>query len=78
MAVGVKSEMKKLKESFQVMVPRSTNSMPLAKDGINVVPAPLSISALMEHVFQMRLIMRSAGTLLPSVLTVSSTQMNAL
>ena len=78
MAVGVKSEMKKPKESFQVMVPRSTNSMPLAKDGINVVLVPLSISALTEHVFQMKLLMRSALTLLPCVLTASSTQTNAL
>ena len=71
---GVKSEIKKPRESFPVTVPQLTNSMQLAKDGINVVLVPLSISAPMIHVIQMK----SVSTLLLTVLTVNSTLTNAL
>ena len=75
---GVKSEIKKPRESFPVTGPQSTNSMQLAKDGINVVLVPLSISAPMIHVIQIISVMKSVSTLLLTVLTVNSTLTNAL
>ena len=75
---GVKLEIKKPRESFPVTGPQSTNSMQLAKDGINVVLVQPSTSAPMEHVFQMTLLTKSVSTLLPCVLTVNSTLTNAL
>ena len=78
MGAGVKLEIKKPRESFPVTVLQWTNLMQLARDGINVVLVPLSISAPKEHVFQMTSLMKSDSTPLPNVLIVNSTQTNVL
>ena len=78
MAVGVKSEIKKPRESSPVTVPQLTNSMQLAKDGTNVVLVPLSISVPMIHVIQIISFMNSVSTMLLCASTVKSTLKNAL
>ena len=78
MVAGVKSEIQKLRGSYQVTVLPLMLSMKLVKHGINVVPVPLSISVPMELAFQMTLLMKSVSTQLQTVSTVNSTQTNAL